>query len=137
MISHEAFRLANERGRQQLRKTSPAVAARYDRQSGRIVVTLQSGVEISFLPMSAEGLENARPAQLREIQITPSGLGVHFPKLNADLYIPALIEGVLGSRKWMAAKLGAAGGRSTSPAKRRASRANGRLGGRPKKAATG
>ena len=137
MISREAFRLANERGHRQRRKTSPAVAARYNSHSGRIVVTLQSGVEISFLPAKAEGLENARPAQLREIEITPSGLGIRVPKLDADLYIPALLEGVLGSRKWMAARLGAVGGGSTSAAKRRASRANGQRGGRPKKAAAG
>ncbi len=72
---------------------------------------------------------------MREIEITPSGLGIHFPELDADLYIPALLEGVLGSRKWMAARLGAAGGGRISAAKRRASRANGRLGGGPKKAA--
>jgi len=135
MISGDAFRLANERGRQLRRRTSPVVAARYDGQSGRIVVTLQSGIDVSFSPSSAEGLRGARPSQLREIEITPSGLGIHFPKLDADLYLPALLQGVLGSRKWMAERLGAIGGSSTSPAKRRASRANGRLGGRPKKVA--
>jgi hypothetical protein len=92
-------------------------------------------VDISFSPSDAEGLENATASQLGQIEITPSGLGIHFPKLDADLYLPALLEGVLGSRKWMAAKLGAMGGRSTSVAKRQASQANGRLGGRPRKAA--
>lgn len=37
-------------------------------------------------------------------QISPSGLGVHFPRLDADLYIPALLEGFLGSRRWIAAQ---------------------------------
>ena len=94
-------------------------------------------MDISFSPRDAEGLENATAAQLGQIEITPSGLGIHFPKLDAGLYLPALLEGVFGSRKWMAAKLGEMGGRSTSVAKRRASQANGRLGGRPKKAAAG
>jgi hypothetical protein len=137
MISREVFQLANQRGRRMRSSTSPAIAARFDCPSGRVVVTLRSGIDISFSPSNAEGLEHARPSQLREIEISPSGLGIHFPKLDADLYLPALLQGVLGSRKWMAAKLGAVGGKSTSSAKRRASRANGRMGGRPKKPAIG
>jgi len=39
---------------------------------------------------------------LEEIEITPSGYGIHFPKLDADLYLPALLQGFTGSRKWMA-----------------------------------
>ena len=135
MVSSDVFRAAIERGRRQRKKTPPAVAARFDRSRGRVVVSLRSGVDISFSPSDAEGLENATASQLGQIEITPSGLGIHFPKLDADLYLPALLEGVLGSRKWMAAKLGAMGGRSTSVAKRQASQANGRLGGRPRKAA--
>jgi hypothetical protein len=65
------------------------------------------------------------------------GLGLHFPKLDADLYLPALLDGWLGSRRWMAARMGERGGRARSAAKRTASRANGKLGGRPRKAARG
>ena len=136
MVSNDEFRAANERARRLSRKTPLAIAARYDRHSGRVIVSLRSGIDISFSARNAEGIEHATPSQLQAIEITPSGLGIHFPKLDADLYLPALLEGVLGSRKWMAAKLGATGGKSTSPAKGRASRANGRLGGRPRKLAS-
>ncbi len=112
-----------------------AVSARFDRASGRIVIGLNSKLELSFSPRHAQGLENARPSQLEHIEITPSGFGIHFPRLDADLYLPALLEGLLGSKKWMAANLGRSGGRSRSRAKRAASRVNGKLGGRPKKAA--
>jgi hypothetical protein len=137
MALKDEFRVANERGRRQRRKTSLAITARYDRKKGQVVVSLSSGIDISFLARDAEDLQNATDSQLQAIEITPSGLGIHFPKLDADLYLPALLEGVLGSRRWMAAKLGAVGGKSTSLAKRRASRANGQLGGRPKIAAGG
>jgi len=137
MASTDEFQSANERGRKQLQKYSRATAARYDRKAGRVVVNLASGVDISFSPRDAEGLEHATDAQLQPIEITPSGLGLYFPKLDADVYLPALLEGVLGSRKWMAARLGAMGGKRTTLAKRRASRANGRLGGRPKKVKAG
>ena len=114
-----------------------AIAADYDRETGRVVIRLSSNLEVSFSPRDAQGLEKATPSQLEEIEISPSGFGIHFPKLDADLYLPALLQGFLGSRKWMASRLGQAGGKSRSAAKQKASRANGRLGGRPRKVSRG
>ena len=111
-----------------------ALAAHYDRRTARIVIRLSSGMDIGFSPRGAQGLENSTPSQLDAIEITPSGFGIHFPKLDADLYLPSLLEGFLGSRKWMATRLGALGGRSKSNAKRFAAKRNGKLGGRPRKA---
>ncbi|MCB1659588.1 MAG: DUF2442 domain-containing protein, partial [Pseudomonadales bacterium] len=83
-----------------------------------------------------EGLSHAKPSQLAEIEISPTGLGLHFPTLDADLYIPSLLEGLFGSSHWMAAGLGKLGGSSRSEAKAAASRSNGKLGGRPRKTAS-
>jgi hypothetical protein len=80
-------------------------------------------------------LQDATASQLEKIEITPSGFGIHFPKLDADLHVLGLLEGFLGSKKWMAARLGQIGGKSRSRAKRAASRSNGKLGGRPRKLA--
>jgi Protein of unknown function (DUF2442) len=83
------------------RESGPiVVAARYDRRSGRVVVGLNTGIEIMFSPQHAQGLEGAKPAQLDTIEISPSGFGLHFPKLDADLYLPALLDGWFGSRRW-------------------------------------
>ena len=84
----------------------------------------------------AEGLAGASPEHLADIEISPAGLGLHWPRLDADLYVPALLQGMFGSKSWMARELGAEGGRARTVAKIAASRANGRKGGRPKKAAT-
>ncbi len=129
------FEAANLRAAAALAKTPTAVAARYNRRTDRVVIDLSSRLSISFKPRDAQGLEQAKPTQLSGIEISPSGLGLHFPKLDADLYLPSLLEGFLGSRRWMAAQLGKAGGQARSIAKAKAVRANGRLGGRPKKAA--
>ncbi|ODV42013.1 hypothetical protein AWV79_30760 [Cupriavidus sp. UYMMa02A] len=113
---------------------NPTVASvRYDRRVGRVVIALSSGLELAFPPSAVQGLEHARPADLVDAQISPSGLGIHFPKLDADLYLPALLEGFLGSRRWMAAEMGRRGGASASAEKAAAARRNGRLGGRPRK----
>ena len=134
MALNNDIELANQRG-SELRKVFPhAVSAHYDRATGRVVVELSSKITVSFSPRDAQGLENAKPTELAKIEVSPSGFGLHFPKLDADLYVPGLLEGFLGSRKWMAARLGEIGGRSRSRAKKAASRANGRLGGRPRAA---
>ena len=124
---------ANARGQKVLANMPTAVAARYDRRVGRVVIALSTGLEIGFKPHDAQGLEAARPAQLADIEISPSGLGLHFPQLDADLYLPALLQGFLGSRQWMAQAMGKIGGKSVTPQKADAARANGRLGGRPRK----
>jgi len=134
MAGYDKFEVANRRG-ERVRASGPkAMSARYDRASGRIVVQL-SKLDVSFSPHDAQGLEDAKPAQLEEIEISPSGLGIHFPKLDADIYLPSLLEGFLGSRRWVASRLGRVGGKSRSAAKRAAAKANGRMGGRPKKVA--
>lgn len=122
-----------ERQMHELRDHGHAVAARYDRRRARVVVSLNTGVEITFPPGLAEGLAGAMPKDLAEVEITPSGLGLHWPKLDADLYVPGLLAGAFGGKQWMAAQLGAAGGSARSKAKTVAARANGRLGGRPRK----
>ena len=134
MAMSESFELANRRAKD-MQSSPRAIAAHYDRASGRIVIHLSSRLDVSFLPRDAQGLERAKPSQLEEIEISPSGFGIHFPKLDADLYLPGLLEGFLGSEAWMASRLGTIGGTSRSPAKRAAAKANGRLGGRPKKTA--
>jgi hypothetical protein len=133
MVSIEAFEEANQRAAA-LQRGPTATAARYDRRIGRVVVSLSTGIDVSFRAPMAQGLENAKPAQLSEIEISPSGLGLHFPQLDADLYLPALLQGWLGSQQWTAAEMGARGGRAKSTAKAESARANGKRGGRPPKA---
>jgi len=137
MESPDNFKLANKRAKDLQSSIPRAVSARYDRENGRVVIRLSSNLDVSFSPNNAQGLEKATPSQLDEIEISPSGLGIFFPKLDADLYLPALLQGFLGSRKWMASRLGKAGGKSRSAAKQKASRANGKLGGRPRKVSRG
>ena len=135
MAVHDNFEAANQRAKDLQAAIPRAVSAHYDRRSGHIVVHLSSKLIVSFSPRDAQGLEGAKPLQLDEIEISPSGFGIHFPKLDADIYIPGLLEGFLGSKKWMASRLGQIGGKSRSRVKQKASRVNGRLGGRPKKSA--
>lgn len=135
-IAEHEFNQAAQR-LQTLRQHGHAITARYDRRRARVVVSLNTGVELAFPPALAEGLADASPSDLARIEVTPSGLGLHWPTLDADLYVPALLAGAFGGKRWMAAQLGAAGGSARSKAKARAARSNGKLGGRPRKKSSG
>ena len=124
-----------EKRAQAHRQAGYVVAARYDRRTSRVIVKLNTGVQISFPSRLIQDLADAAPEDLASIEITPAGLGLHWPKLDADLYVPGLLAGQLGSKRWMAAQLGAVGGSVRSPAKASSSRENGRKGGRPRKMA--
>jgi hypothetical protein len=131
-LSTEQFAAAKARGEARMRGPR-AESAYYDAGRGLVVIRLTTGVEIGFAPRDAEGLQAASPDDLAAIEVEACGLGIHFPTIDADLYVPALLEEVLGSKRWMAAQLGAAGGRTRSVAKAAASRENGKRGGRPRK----
>lgn len=109
-----------------------AASAIYGRESGLITINLTNGATFSFPPELAQGLASASPEELALVEITPSGEGLHWETLDADLSVPALLAGIFGTKKWMA-EMGKKGGQSTSSAKAAAARENGRKGGRPRK----
>src|ERR1051326_1968703 len=127
----DEFDLATKRAERRHSTGPAAVAARSDRGRDRGVGELGRGHGGALPPRRGE---RAHPSDLVAIEISPSGFGLRFPKIDVDLWLPALLEGVFGSRRWMAARLGARGGKAKSKAKARAARANGKLGGRPRKA---
>jgi hypothetical protein len=129
----DEFREASDRTADRLKSSAIATTAKFGRRSGRVVIQLSTGLQIAFRPQDAQGLEGAKPEQLRSIEITPSGLGIHFPDVDADLYLPALLDRFLGSKRWIASELGRLGGRASTESKAAAARRNGKLGGRPRK----
>jgi hypothetical protein len=75
VVSRSSIELANKRGEQLRREFPRVVSARYDRASGKVVVELSSKLTLSFSPQDAQGPENAKPGQLEEIELSPSGYG--------------------------------------------------------------
>jgi hypothetical protein len=96
-----------------------------------IVITLEGDCEFAFPAVLAEELADAPRSKLTKIKISPNGLGLHWPLLDADLYVTGLIERVFGSHRWMQ-QIDKLGGSSRSSVKAKASRENRKRGGRPK-----
>lgn len=108
-----------------------AIAARYFAKNDTFAIKLASSVEILIPRKLLQGLENATPSQLAEVRIVGAQSGLRWEALDVDHYVPSLIEGVFGNRRWMSL-IGKKGGAARSAAKTRAVRENGRKGGRPK-----
>ena len=130
-ISKDQLKAANARGAATMARGPIARAARYDSRRGLIVIALEGGCEFAFPAALAEGLAGAPRSKLTKIKISPNGLGLHWPLLDVDLYVPGLIAGAFGTRRWMQ-QIGKLGGSSRSSIKAKASRKNGNRGGRPK-----
>ncbi len=78
-----------------------AKSAYYDRNCDRIVVELKNGATFLFPPQLVEGLTEASAENLAQVEITPSGEGLHWETLDVDLSIPYLMVGIFGTRLWM------------------------------------
>jgi hypothetical protein len=78
-----------------------AVSARFEQHTRKLVVTLFSGVRLEIPVGLIESLHQASVTALRDIELSPSGLGLHFPKLDADVLVVGLLQGVMGSPAWM------------------------------------
>jgi Protein of unknown function (DUF2442) len=114
-------------------ETEPrAVKAWYDISETKIFIELKNGIVLGFPKKLLQGLESATTGQLAEVEVTPSGYGLHWEGLDVDLGVPQLVAFIFGTKAWMA-ELGRLGGQVKSTAKEKASRENGKLGGRPRK----
>lgn len=103
----------------------------YDRQRDLIVFYFTNGSQFAVPPDLIQGLQEATVEQLKDVWLDRAGLSVHWPSLDADFNILGLVQGIFGTKDWMA-EIGRQGGKQTSEAKRRSSRENGKKGGRPK-----
>ncbi|MCK6442418.1 DUF2442 domain-containing protein [Elstera cyanobacteriorum] len=99
-LTDSDIEMAEARSKAQHARWPHAVKVRFNRHTRRVVISLSNGVEVSFSPKQAQGFETATDADLGEAEISPSGLAVFFPRLNADIYIPGLLQGSLGSELW-------------------------------------
>lgn len=136
-ITDANLKTAEARGREMLETEPRAQTARYDAATGRVELELVNGCTYGFPAKLVEDLQGASGTDLANVEVDGMGFNLHWPALDADLYVPALVSGIFGTREWITRALARMAGRSTSPAKAAASRANGSKGGRPRKAANG
>ena len=126
---------AEVRGRNMLKSEPRAIAVRYDPATGRVVVDLVNGCTYAFPTRLVQDLQGASPGDLSRVEIDGVGFNLHWPTLEVDLYVPALVSGTFGTRAWMARTQARGAGQATAPAKAAAESTNGARGGRQRKTA--
>lgn len=100
-----------------------AVSARFDKRTQRVVVKLDTGIDFAFDPQRAKGLIGVASDDLVGVKVEGAGNTLHFPRLDVDLGVGRLLENFVGPMDW-----------TRKEAQADASRRNGKLGGRPRKA---
>jgi len=134
-VTDAQLKAAEARGRKMFETEPRAASARYDQATGRVVVDLVNGCAYAFPTQLVQELHGASHGDLANVEVDGLGFNLHWPALDVDLYVPALVSGIFGTRAWMAREMARAAGRTTSPAKAAAARSNGAKGGRPRKIA--
>jgi len=120
---------ARERAEREALIEPRAASARYDAETGRILIELTNGCLFGFVPSAREFLANATPEQLAVVTVPIGGEGLHWEEIDADLSVPGTIAHRLNLAAWAPKFMG----QRTSEAKSAAARANGAKGGRPKR----
>ena len=129
------IQLAEAEGRAKRRRLAIPLISRVQCTKAELAITFATGVSLRVPTHLIQGLADAPASALRDVEISPIGTGLHFPAIDADIYLPGLLKGIFGSPAWMrqvAAEMGSKGGQSTSSKKRSAAQRNGALGGRPR-----
>lgn len=132
-LSEAEFEAITARTAEEYALRPRAVAVAFLPERNRVWIELNNGLEVTFDPARYQELASATPEQLAEIEVSGRGSAIYFPLLDASIYIPGLLQGLTGTKRWMAQQLGREGGKAKSVAKAASSAANGRLGGRPRK----
>lgn len=119
-----------------------ALSVRFDRASRRLQIELQDGVAIMIPVASIQGLQKATSHEIESVELLAQGYALYWPAIDVDLTVPGLMAGIFGTQQWMRkitsdflSEAGRKGGSATTGPKRVAARANGKLGGRPRKKA--
>jgi len=120
---------AYARHRYEERVEPRAVRAWYDAERDLVMFELKNGCVFGFPSREGQGLENATPEQIAQVEATLwGGEALHWEELDADISVPGIMFDLLNVRAWYAKWMGSA----TSPAKAAAARENGKKGGRPR-----
>lgn len=163
LITDAELAAAEQRGLEATIGEARAVSARYAPDTGLLLIGLRGGITLLVPSARLQGVADAPPNLIEQVEITANGAGLRWPALDANFAVQSIVAGSFGTKKWMrhleelgqldaasmerqrlldriagkraGADLGRKGGSVSTPVKAAAARANGALGGRPRKAA--
>jgi hypothetical protein len=127
------IRVAQQRSERRARSEPRAERVSYDEKRDLIVLDLRGGAIVALPVKAIRELAGARPNVLKRVRSGFGGESITLEELDVDISIPGLLGDLVGITS-AAAVLGRKGGSVKSDAKTAAVQANGKHGGRPRKA---
>jgi hypothetical protein len=79
-----------------------AVAASFDVANRILLIELKTGQRLAIPQEDLQDIYRARPEDLAEVEIIPTGTALHFEKAMEGIHVDAVRRGIYGSEKWMA-----------------------------------
>jgi hypothetical protein len=131
----ERFDAARVRGQARVEDASTVVDARYDGVADAVRLTFRGGGSMTIPRRFIPALEGQPASALESVSVSPAGDALLWTSVDADVYVPGLVERAFGNRLFAAAA-GRRGGQRRSKAKVAAARRNGAKGGRPRRRAS-
>src|SRR2546427_6275224 len=95
------FAKATQDGEKAMRAEPQARSVHYDRSSNRIIIDLKNGATFIVPCELLQGLSDASPDDIAEVELGPRGAALHWEKLDVDFSIEGLMSGRFGSKSWM------------------------------------
>jgi len=93
------FERAVQAGEEANATEARGMAVRYDPERKEILVSLRLGGDLTLRTEFVPILRGRSDEELADVELTPSGAGLHWERLDVDLSIPSLIEGNYGPEK--------------------------------------
>jgi len=95
------WRDAEEAGRIVAQTEPHARAARYDADTGLLIIELTNGALFSVPAAHLQGLADATTEQRAAVELGTFGYALHWPELDADFTVPGLLAGRFGTEAYM------------------------------------
>lgn len=121
---------AIKRGEQQKKAPTAVMRASYDEISASLVLDLQNGARVVLPIDQIEELHHQPAEALATVEVSPGRDGLLWRSIDVGISAPGMLTEFFGNA--VRAHLGSIGGKRSTPPKARASRKNGRKGGRPR-----
>lgn len=97
-IDRTRFRGARARGEARRKDPWAVVDARYDRRSETVILMFGSGASMTIPRGVIPGLECEPVSALETLVLSPAGDVLRWPLLDADVYLPGLVERAFGNQ---------------------------------------
>ena len=100
-INDPELQTAETAGQESLDNEHRAVSVIYERTTRKLHIISTLDAELILSVDKLQGLAEASDDDLSEIELSPFGTNLHWPRLDEDFGVHNLFCGVYGSKVWM------------------------------------